>query len=73
MTFSFSTPMRAMDDEQRDSAHLSAEDLAVFVDGTSSAALQSRVEVHLADCEECRAEAVAVSRLMRARSPRRRF
>ncbi|HLB11233.1 MAG TPA: hypothetical protein VK617_17010 [Gemmatimonadaceae bacterium] len=62
-----------MDDERRDPAHLAADDLASYVDATGTPALRARVEAHLADCTECCAEVIAVSRLMRIRSPGRRW
>jgi hypothetical protein len=62
-----------MDDERREPAHLAADDLASFIDGTLTPAVRARVEAHLADCDACCAEVIAVSRLMRIRSPRQRW
>lgn len=73
MTLTSSILNSAMNDELRQPAHLEADDLASFVDGKLSPVSQSRVEAHLATCDECRAEVIAVSRLMRARASRRRF
>lgn len=49
------------------SEHLSADDVALHLDGVLTAADQARIEQHLADCDECRAELIAVSRVLRTR------
>jgi anti-sigma factor RsiW len=56
------------------SAHLTSEEIAAYLDETLSEADCARVKAHLADCAACREEVVAVSRLLQAgpRS-RRRF
>jgi hypothetical protein len=45
-------------------SHLSADDVAAFVDGRLSADERSSVEAHLAVCADCRAEVVAISALV---------
>jgi hypothetical protein len=45
------------------SDHLQAEDVAGYLGGTLSTAMHERITRHLAECEECTAEAVAVHRL----------
>ena len=51
--------------------HLESTDVAGYVDRTLSSSDRARVEKHLAECEECRAEAVAVGRLLRTVPVRR--
>jgi hypothetical protein len=54
--------------------HLSATEVAAFVDGTSSSELRGAAERHLAECDECREEVTSCARLVAAappRSPRR--
>ena len=46
-------------------AHLSVDDVALHLDGRLSASEQSRVDQHLAECDECRAELVALSGVLR--------
>jgi len=53
-----------MPDEPR-TQHLSAADVAAYVDQQLSGVERNRVEQHLADCRECRSEIVAVSRVVR--------
>jgi len=48
-------------------SHLSAGDIAAYVDGDLTSSESDRVEAHLAACDECRAEVVAVQRLVRTR------
>ena len=50
-------------------SHLSPADVAAYVDGVLPPSERSRVEGHLADCDACRSELVAVARLLR---PQRR-
>ena len=45
--------------------HLSAAAVAAYVDQQVSGVERNRIEEHLADCRECRAEIVAVSRVVR--------
>lgn len=56
-----------MDAETKARSHLSTEDVAAYVDRALSAADRSRVEAHLADCDDCRDEVVTVTRLLRTR------
>lgn len=53
------------------SAHLDPNDIAAYLDGALEEGARARVETHLAECETCRAEVVAVRRLV-AHAPRRR-
>lgn len=53
-----------MPDEPR-TPHLSAADVAAYVDQHLSGVDRDRVEEHLAACRECRSETVAVSRVVR--------
>ena len=53
-------------------SHLTAEDVAAFLDRRMSATERAGVEAHLADCSECRVEAAAVRRMVSASSVRRR-
>ena len=73
MPFLSSISKNTMDDEGRDATHLAVEDIAAFIDGALSPSVRARVEAHLANCDECRIEVIAVSRLLRERSPRRRL
>lgn len=54
-----------------DETHLTAEDVAAFLDRRMSAADRTGVEAHLADCPRCRGEIAAVQRLLIARPVRR--
>ena len=54
-----------MPDELRTS-HLSAADVAAYVDRQLSGVQRDRVVQHLADCRDCRSEIVAVNRVVRA-------
>jgi anti-sigma factor RsiW len=69
MTVMSRTPVLPMNADP--SAHLDPADLAGFVDGLLPAADRARIESHVADCDECRAEIVAVARLV-AKPARRR-
>jgi anti-sigma factor RsiW len=52
--------------------HLQVNEVTGYLAGTLPATMRDRMERHLADCEECTAEIVAVHRLRRpARSPAR--
>jgi len=55
------------------SAHLTSEEIAAYLDDTLSEADCARVKAHLADCAACRDEIASVSRLIEAapRSKRR--
>jgi len=53
--------------------HLSADDVAVYLEGQLSDAQRSRTERHFAECDECRAELVELSRLFRTRPRKRRW
>jgi len=44
--------------------HLAANEVAAYVDGTLEQAARARVDAHLADCDDCRAEVVAVRRMV---------
>ena len=59
-----------MEPESDASSHLSPGDVAAYVDGVLPPPERSRVEAHLADCDACRTELVAVARLPRARRRR---
>jgi anti-sigma factor RsiW len=61
-----------MPDERRE-GHLSAEDVAAYVDRGLAALARAGVEEHLAACAECRAEVVAVARLARGLPVPRRW
>ncbi|HSR42478.1 MAG TPA: zf-HC2 domain-containing protein [Longimicrobiales bacterium] len=51
--------------------HLEAEDVAAYVDGSLPEERRSRLEVHLADCDPCREEVVAVRRSVKGADGRR--
>jgi predicted anti-sigma-YlaC factor YlaD len=51
--------------------HLDPHEVAAYLSGTSEPVARARVEAHLADCEQCTAELVAVRRLHRG-APRGR-
>jgi putative zinc finger protein len=53
--------------------HLSGEDAAAYLDGGVSHAERARIEAHLAECDTCRDEVVAVVRLLHRRSAPRRW
>lgn len=44
--------------------HLSSEDIAAYLDRRLSATDRQRIETHLAECDECRSEVVAVTRVV---------
>lgn len=54
-----------------DEAHLTAEDVAAFLDRRMTAADRAGVEAHLTECQRCRGEIAAVQRLLIARPVRR--
>jgi len=54
-----------MDDNTPDLAHLSAEDVAAYLDGTLGTRERERVEAHAAECKECRSELAEVTRQLR--------
>lgn len=47
-----------------ESGHVSAIEMARYIDGTSQRPARSQVTHHLADCEECREELTALQRLV---------
>lgn len=51
--------------------HLTAEDVAAFLDRRVTAMERAGIEEHLADCRDCRVEVTAVRRMVRATSFRR--
>jgi putative zinc finger protein len=54
--------------------HLTSEEVAAYLDNTLSEAESARVKSHLADCDACRQEVVAVSKLLAGASrSKRRF
>ena len=53
--------------------HLTAEDVAAFLDRHITAAERAAVEAHLVDCRVCRDEVTSVRRLMRTGPTVRRF
>jgi len=53
-----------MDAREDAGPHLEAGDLAAYLDGALSPADQSRVELHLVDCDGCRDELHAVMQLL---------
>lgn len=52
-------------------SHLEPQEIAAFVDRTANEGERTRIESHLADCEQCRAEVVDAARIV-ATLPRRR-
>ena len=50
-----------------DTQHLTAEDVAAYLDRRMPADQRTRVQAHLADCRQCREELAAVKRLLVAR------
>jgi len=48
--------------------HLTAMDVAAYVDNGLEAAARARVRSHVAECDECRGEVIAVARLARTGS-----
>jgi anti-sigma factor RsiW len=57
--------------EQRIPDHLERGEVAAYLDRALSPSDRSRVEEHLADCDACRAEVIAVARLLRTQPGRR--
>jgi hypothetical protein len=53
-------------------SHLSAEDVAAYLDRRAGAT-RGRIEAHVAECEACRAELIAVARLLHERRRVRRW
>jgi anti-sigma factor RsiW len=53
--------------------HLDPHEVASYLSGTAGPAARTRLEAHLADCEECTAELAEVRRLQRAAPPPRRW
>ena len=56
---------------EKSEAHLTAMEVAAYVDNGLVADARARVRSHLAECDECRGEVIAVARL--ARTGRRRW
>lgn len=54
-------------------AHLSADDIAARLEARLPEAEVMRVDRHLAECDECRAELIAVSRVLRSKPSHRRW
>jgi len=50
-----------------DAQHLTAEDVAAYLDRRMTTAQRTGAEAHLADCRQCREEVAAVKRLLVAR------
>jgi hypothetical protein len=53
--------------------HLGADDIAAYLEARLPEAERARVEQHLAACDACRAELIAVSRVLHSRPSRRRW
>jgi anti-sigma factor RsiW len=60
-----------MTDHHTQPGHLANGLAAAYVDGRLAAVEVSRVEAHLAECDACRLEIVAIRRLLRSRTRRR--
>jgi hypothetical protein len=58
--------------EDRFDDHLPADEIAAYVDGALAGDERSRVEAHLAECADCRAEVLDVSRIVRTAPDARR-
>ena len=52
---------------EKSEAHLTAMEVAAYVDNGLVAAARARARSHLAECDECRGEVIAVARLARTR------
>jgi len=63
--------MTIMDADTRIPHHLESSEVAAYLDRALSPSDRSRIDVHLADCDACRAEVIEVARLLRTQ-PRRR-
>lgn len=57
--------------EGRTPDHLDPGVIAAFIDGALPRADRTRAEAHLADCDDCRVELIAVSRIVRTPARRR--
>jgi hypothetical protein len=53
--------------------HLSIDEVALHLDGRLPSSEQARVDRHLASCDECRAELVALARALRTAPRRKRW
>jgi anti-sigma factor RsiW len=53
-------------------SHLESTEVAGYLDRTLPAADRARVEAHLSECRDCRAELIAVTRVLRGRERPRR-
>jgi hypothetical protein len=64
-----------LDTPLRESAavHLTSEELAAYLDRSLPAGEHQRVEGHLAECAECRSEAVEVTRVLQSKPRDRRW
>lgn len=61
-----------MNTEPEPVTHLESTEVAGYLDRTLSAADRARVEAHLTECRDCRAELIAVTRVLRgSERPRR--
>lgn len=64
-----------LNDEPVRTAHLSATDVAAYLSGRAGADSRVRIQAHLAECADCREEAIGASRILgaehRSRSTRR--
>ncbi len=62
-----------MSAEHREGDHLDPGILAAYTDGLLPPAEHAAAEAHMADCDSCRGDMVAASRLTRERAPLRRW
>lgn len=60
-----------MQSVERRTEHLTADQLAAYLDRALEASEQRQVEGHLADCHQCTAELLAVGRVLRSHRGRR--
>ena len=54
-------------------SHLSSAEIAAYVDGKLAAEEKGRIQSHLADCSECRAEMTELTDLLHAHGRRKRW
>jgi anti-sigma factor RsiW len=59
--------------EQPPQGHLESGEVAAYLDGALPRSGRSRIEAHVAVCEECRRELIEVGRLLRTRPHRHRW
>jgi anti-sigma factor RsiW len=62
----------SMDADGQEWSHLEPNEVAAYLDGELLATDRSRIEAHLAECAECRAELTEVARLLHSQPRRRR-